>query len=284
MPGALHTLDQRWAMLRPHVQAFGPEAPDRPGVLLFHGCGGMRPHLPRYASAATEAGWTAFVVDSYAARGWSRPFALATVCTGMSFWGRERAGDVLAAASGLAAEGRLDPGRLALAGWSHGGWSVMDLMTMPLTRPGEAGLLDPAPGPLAGLRGVFLAYPYGGFGALSRRRRWVRTPDVHGVLCLQDHVTSPADSRRIFETARRSGARVTVEEVRASHSYDEGLTLLHIRNDDSLARENLARFRAFLDRLDGGPVPEGRGPPVGQGAPQPFHRAIGEAVQPPAGP
>lgn len=273
------SLAERWAQLKPYVQAFGPQAPDRPGVLLFHGCGGLREHLPRYAQAAVDAGWTAFVVDSYAPRGWSRPFALSTVCTGLSFWGRERAGDVLAASWGLMEEGRLDAGRLAFAGWSHGGWAVMDLMTMPLSRPGKAGLADPSPEPLRGLRGVFLAYPYGGFGALSRHRPWVRAPEVRGVLCLRDHVTSPRDTRRVFEAPLRAGAAVTLDEVHATHSYDEGLTLLHIRNDDALATENLGRFKAFLGRLE---PADGNRAPFGERAPKPFHGTVGEALQPPA--
>lgn len=276
------TLAERWAALKPHVQVFGTEAPDRPGVLLFHGCGGLRGHLPLYAQAAVDAGWTAFVVDSYAARGWSRAFALTTVCTGMTFWGRERAGDVLAAAWGLIAEGRVDPGCIALAGWSHGGWSVMDLMTMPLAAPGEAGLADPTPTPIDGVRGVFLAYPYGGFGALSRRRNWVRTPKVLGVLCLIDHVTSVRDTRRVFDAPLRAGADVALDELRATHSYDEGMTLLHIRNDPALTAGTLARFHGFLAGLSA--QPEREATSLGERPPEPLHGTVGEAAEPPARP
>lgn len=281
-PRVHDTLAERWAALKPHVRSFGVEGADRPGVLLFHGCGGLRSHLPLYAEAAVDAGWTAFVVDSYAARGWSRAFALTTVCTGMTLWGRERAGDVLAAAWGLIAEGRLDPGCVAFAGWSHGGWSVMDLMTMPLVMPGEAALADPTPAPLSGLKGVFLAYPYGGFGALSRRRNWVRTPKVLGVLCLFDHVTSVRDTRRIFEAPVRAGAEVALDEVRATHSYDEGMTLLHIRNDPALTTGTLIRFQAFLRGLRANT--EGNAASLGEGTPKPLHGAVGKTVEPPAGP
>jgi len=52
--------------------------------------------LEALAEAAGAAGWRAFIVDSYAARGWSRTFALAMVCTGILLRGHERAGDVLA--------------------------------------------------------------------------------------------------------------------------------------------------------------------------------------------
>src|SRR5690606_41285232 len=63
----------------------------RPTVLLFHGCGGLRAHLPRYAEAAKATGWRAVIVDSYAPRGWSRAFTLTAVCTGLALRGYERA-------------------------------------------------------------------------------------------------------------------------------------------------------------------------------------------------
>ena len=133
-----------------------------PTVLLFHGCGGIRPQMAHYAEAAVRLGVRAVVVDSYAPRGWSRAFAMTAVCTGAMFWGRERAGDVLAAAWGAVQDLGADPNRLVLAGFSHGAWSIMDLMTMPLQRTGEAGLLDPSPQSLEGVRGLFLGYAYGG--------------------------------------------------------------------------------------------------------------------------
>lgn len=243
------TLARRWAALKPHVRSYGAEGPDRPAVLLFHGCGGVRSHLDLYARAAAAEGWAAFIVDSYAARGWSRARALATVCTGVSFWGSERAGDVLAAAWGVGRDGRADPSRVALAGWSHGAWSVMDLMTMPLVRPGEAGLADPGPEPLDGLRGLFLVYPYGGFGALSRVRPWRRAPRTEAVLALRDHVTSAADARRLHQQARRCGAEVVVHEVDATHSFDEETGVFPMRHEPPLLAENVERFRAFLGRL-----------------------------------
>jgi dienelactone hydrolase len=246
---ALDTVEARWAQLKPHVKVYGERSPARPAVLLFHGCGGLRPHLPRYAQAAVERGWTAFVVDSYASRGWSRAYALSFVCTGARLWGRERAGDVLAAAWGVAHEGWADPGTLALAGWSHGSWAVMDLMTMPLTTVGEAGLANPTPAPLDGLKGAFLVYPYGGFGALSRLRPWRRTPKVLGVVALRDHVTSAADTQRVFSAAQRAGAETTLVYVDGTHSFDESVTLLHIRYDDAEAAANVARFGPWLDSL-----------------------------------
>ena len=119
-------LKRRWARLEPHMTVVGPDdAAPRPAVLLFHGCGGLRDHLPRYAEVAKAAGWRAFVIDSYGPRGWGRAFTLTAVCTGLSFRGYERAGDVLAAIQGVSARPDVDATRLSLGGWSHGGWAIM---------------------------------------------------------------------------------------------------------------------------------------------------------------
>ena len=67
---------------------------------MFHGCGGLGPHLDEYASAATVQGARVVVVDSFAPRGWTDRYAKTLVCTGAIFRGAERAGDVLAAAHG----------------------------------------------------------------------------------------------------------------------------------------------------------------------------------------
>lgn len=242
---------QRWARLEPHVRAYGP-AHDRPlpAVLLFHGCGGMRPHLAAYAEAAAATGFRAFVVDSFAARGWPKAYTRFLVCTGVRFWGRERAGDVLAAVRGLSQRPNVDASRLVLAGWSHGGWAVMDLMTMPLVRPGEADLADPSPAPLDGVRALFLAYPYGGYGALSRRRRWVRSPRVLAILPHLDHVTSLRDARALFEGVRGACADLEVWEVEgASHSFDEVTGIFPMRYDEALGRRSVERFTAFLKEV-----------------------------------
>lgn len=239
------SLDERWRALAPHVRVFGPkDGRPRPTVLLFHGCGGMRPHVDVYGRAAAAEGWRAFAVDSYAPRGWSRAYGVAFVCTGLAFWGRERAGDVLAAVAGVAARPEVDASRLVLGGWSHGGWSIMDLMTM--ARAEEAGVVGPMTA-LDGVRSLFLAYPYGGFGALSRRRAWRRRPRVLAAIAERDHVTNSREARRLYEAPRRAGAEVELWEVPgATHSFDELTGVFPMRYDAGLAREAEARFRSFL--------------------------------------
>ena len=243
----MDTLAQRWSRLEPHVKVYGPaDDTPRPAVLLFHGCGGVRDLARAYGEAASTAGYRAFSIDSFAPRGWPRQYALGFVCTGLAFHGSERAGDVLAATWGVSRRKDVDAGHMALAGWSHGSWSIMDLMTMPLKRPGEAGLADPDPDCLAGVRGLFLAYPYGGLGALSRVRPWVRSPEVMGIVARRDHVTSAGDAERLYASARRGGSVVDLWRVDATHAFDEDGTSGLMRYDAELSRQARERFVGFL--------------------------------------
>lgn len=267
----MDTIAARWARLSPHVEVFGPEDDrPRPAVILFHGCGGLREHIRAYAKTAAEAGFRAFAVDSYAPRGWNRTFGVAFVCTGLRFWGRERAGDVLAAVWGVAKRPDVDASKLSLAGWSHGSWSIMDLMTMTLDKPGHAGLIDPAPEPLDGVKSVFLVYPYGGPGALSRERPWVRKVCATGVIAERDHITSAADAKRLYEAAHASGCEVELWSVDGTHAFDEENTGLAgiMRHDPALTEEAHRRFAAFLRHTLGAPVSEAA-PAEAEVAPEP---------------
>ncbi|HWE46489.1 MAG TPA: dienelactone hydrolase family protein [Caulobacteraceae bacterium] len=241
-------MEKRWARLGPKMEVYGPkDSVPRPAVVLFHGCGGLRDHIRHYAEAAASQGYRAFVIDSFAPRGWTRAFGLMFVCTGLQFQGAERAGDVLASCWGIDRRPDVDSSKIVLAGWSHGSWSIMDLMTMPLTAYGEAYLEDPSPAPLAGVQGLFLSYPYGGFGALSRTRPWVRSPRTLGIIALQDHVTAAGDADRIYQPAIKSGAEVEIWRVQGTHAFDEEHASAGImRYDKALTEQAHEKFKGFL--------------------------------------
>jgi len=245
----MDTVRRRWERLYPHIEALGPDDDAlRPAVLIFHGCGGVRGHLRRYALEAVRAGWRAFLVDSYGPRGWSKKFAQYLVCTGLLLRGYERSGDVLAAAWGVRQWPGVDDNRLMLAGWSHGSWAIMDLMTLE-PKSGDAGLADPDPAALNGVSDLFLAYPYVGYLARSQQGAWRRAPRVLGVLAKRDHMASIRRSLRAFASALQAGADVELWAVDATHAFDEpGVKApVPVSHDPDLSEAALARFRRFLE-------------------------------------
>ncbi len=246
---ALDTLAQRWAALAPHAIWCAPDGEGPfPTVLMFHGCGGRRDFLDGYMAAVVKAGVAVVSIDSFGPRGWSRARALATVCTGLELPGHQRAGDVLASLWGVTRFANVDPTRLALAGWSHGGWAIMDMMTMALTRPGEAGVADPDPALLDGVKALALAYPYCGPGALSRSRAWRRAPDVFAFVGDADRVANAEVCLRAFRRIEEAGAHIETWIVPgATHAFDEASAgAPSFRFDGPLTREAETRMARFL--------------------------------------
>ena len=244
----MDTLSERWTRLEPHMTMVGPDDDrPRPTVILFHGCGGLRDHLPRYAEAARAVGWRACIIDSYAPRGMSRTTAMAFVCTGLILRGGERSGDVLAAIHGLSERPDVDASRLALAGWSHGGWSIMEAMSLDPHASGAAGLRDAQACDLSGVKAVWLAYAYVGFAAINRMRAWRRCPKVLAVTARRDHLTTVRNAEQVNAMIRGCGAEVETWIAEGTHSFDEPMNAPPMRYDDVLAAEALRRFAALLE-------------------------------------
>ncbi|TPW06181.1 MAG: dienelactone hydrolase-like protein [bacterium] len=225
----MQTLSQRWSMLEPAVTVVGPDDDrPRPAVILFHGCGGLRGHLPKYAAAAKAAGWRAFIVDSYGPRGWSRAFAMAMVCTGVLLHGSQRAGDILAALLGVSQRRDVDGSKIVLAGWSHGG--------------SDAGSV-----PLDGVIGTWLAYPYVGIGAFNKMRPWKHCPKTVAVISRTDHLTTVRNAQQVHDMVRNCGADVETWIADGTHSFDEPMTAPPMRYHPELAAEAERRFVALLN-------------------------------------
>lgn len=251
----MDTLAARWTLLEPGVTMVGPEDDrPRPAVILFHGCGGLREHLPRYAEAARAAGWRAFIVDSYGPRGWSRQFALAAVCTGLLLRGHERAGDVLAALDGVSRRRDVDESKVVLAGWSHGGWGIMEAMSAD-RRDRSLGVADPAAVSLNGVVGAYLAYPYIGFAAVNRMRPWTHCPRILAVVSRGDHLTTVRNAERVHDMVRRCGADVETWIAEGTHAFDEPGAAKPMKYHPELADEAVRRFAALLNDVAVAPVP-----------------------------
>ena len=249
----MDTMAKRYALLEPDITGYGPQDDSvRPAVVLFHGCGGMRPHVHLYAQAVALTGVRAYVVDSFKPRGWDRNFAVSLICTGAVLQGYERAGDVLSVLHGLQQSGRVDMDRVILCGFSHGGWSIMDLMTSPLTKRGNVKIADPDPALVDRLKGLYLVYPYINFPARSNTSKWRHTPKTFAVLANRDHLTPIRHSQKVFGRLKAQGVDVTTLELDASHAFDEednkGLIMQY---DPAVMQTSLEGLLSFVaERFD----------------------------------
>ncbi|MFT3998209.1 MAG: dienelactone hydrolase [Asticcacaulis sp.] len=248
------TLAERYERLSACTEVFGPDdLMARPALLLFHGCGGVRPHIYRYAQRAAALGVRAFVIDSLKMRGWGRAHGVSLVCTGLALQGYERSGDVLAAIYGISQRPDVLTDQLMLAGWSHGGWSIMDLMTQPLTKPGEAKLADPDAALIERVKGLFLVYPYLNFPARSLNHGWVFHPPTRVALAKKDHLSPYARSVGVFERLKAEGLPVEIQGFDSTHAYDEETFggLNPMQHDEAAYEGTAQMMEAFLTEAFG---------------------------------
>ena len=158
---------------------------------------------------------------------------------------RDRAGDILASLHGVLQRPDVDGSKIALAGWSHGGWGIMEAMSADRSRP-ALGLADPGNVSLDLLIGAYLAYPYVGIAAFNRMRPWRHCPRTLAVIARSDHLTTVRNAERVHAMIRDCGAEVETWIADGSHSFDEPMTAPPMRYDARLSDEALRRFGALL--------------------------------------
>jgi dienelactone hydrolase len=188
-------------------------------VVLMHGCGGMGNAERGWVDPLRGAGYATFVVDSLGGRG------LREVCTdATALPANDRIPDAYAALSILATHPRVDRGRVALMGFSHGGIVAL--------RGATAWAREPyAKGGVA-FRAFVPFYPYCNtrFPEMDHLSAPVR---IHtGEL---DDWTPAAPCQQLVARLVRRGqdARITVYPG-AHHSFDNiGRSLVRLANVDS---------------------------------------------------
>lgn len=222
-----HRLDQRveWSLVRP------PEVPDAPPVVLpvvlaLHGHGGS-------TAALLDDVWDLPEALARATADGVPPFAIATVNGGNTFWHPRPTGEDAGAmvvdeflpllarrARGLG----VDPGRLALLGWSMGGYGVLRLTPILDARPGTA----PVAAVVASSPGLYtdpaLAHP-DGFADEAEYERWSVMADQaslgHTPLKIDVGTDDDfCDAVRVYVGGFAPDADVTAQFLPGEHSID----------------------------------------------------------------
>jgi dienelactone hydrolase len=195
-----------------------------PVALILHGCGGKTPFLEAYAETAVKAGYAAIVVDSLKPRGMSTLEGRLRVCTGTTLHGLKRSADVFAMLAWLEAQAWADHERLFLAGWSHGGWTIMDGYAIGEDAARATGLSDADPMKLrARVKGTMLVYPYASYPSLTSSRGWgADGPRIWSVLGGKDSVVGWKAPKKAFERLARDGLSIdTIFHADATHAFDD---------------------------------------------------------------
>lgn len=253
------TLSERAAALSPYFEIARPDEKGRsPVVLLFHGCGGLvgeegeKEIMRGYAQTAVDAGYVAIIVDSLGPRGIDFETAVSRVCKGLTLRGRARAGDVLAAVEFAKRQSFIDAENIVLAGWSHGGWAVMDTMTMDLKNHWPAAMKRPTAAILDGLKGVYLTYPFCGFPALSHERAWAHRPLTSVVVAEDDSVVQLGRCAQTLIKMDADGVTLEVEVFEnVTHAFDESdqTAKSSFSYDEAAASRAHQRFASYLSDL-----------------------------------
>lgn len=251
------TLQERTAMLAPAMQYYAPTtAGPAPLVIFASGCGGLnglegpKPIVKAYADAATAAGAYVAVFDSFGPRGINFKDSVTWVCSGLRLRGDARAGDIIAAEA-LARDHwkQQDFTGVILAGWSHGGWSVMELLSAgPKAKHIGNFTIDALARALAP-DAVALYYPYCGLLNSASRSRW----SFKGPLFL---LTADADSPgagkqcdKAVDHARRGMDGVEAIHFAANtHAFDEADQVpgSAFKYDADATQRSLDLFGAFI--------------------------------------
>ena len=209
-----------------------PEARGRVAAIVhLHGCSGAVRSLDEFWTARfVEWGYAVLRLDSLSPRG------LTNVCVSDAVSPYSRAADAYAAKAWLGRQPEIDADRIAVAGWSHGGSTVLKALGFP---PGDFGA-DPTTEPF---RGGIAFYPW------CERPNAILAPLL--ILAGEADTWTPAESCREL----RGMEKVRVEFYpNATHGFDApGADLImlghRIRYQPEAAAAATQAVRTFLAEI-----------------------------------
>jgi len=188
-----------------------------PAVIVLSTCVGNLGDADRWAERLKEAGYVALVVNSLRQRGMENVVGRVRACRGDAHRGEERAVDVLVSLAYLRGLPYVDAGRLAVLGFSHGGWSALELLGL---QPGPD-VRAAAPDGLAGLRAVGTVYPFCARRTIEGTAHWPAGPAVQLLLAGEDRTVGVEPCLELAERARKLGHTVDLHVFAgAGHGFD----------------------------------------------------------------
>ena len=258
------TPDELLALLKPDITIKKPEGDGPfPAVLLYSGCEGLWRDGKRlvvtdiYSDIAVSEGVVAIVVDSFTPRGIDYETAITEVCSGWLLRGAKRAGDIAVTIPFARDLPYVDPARIAIAGWSHGGWSVMDFLAMPPDRMVPYSLTEWPANPFSGLTSVYLTYPYcgmnaTGFPTLAPTRGFAEPRPIWAIHGTADTTAPPWPCDEAYDLVVAEGAPIDSETIDgATHAFDRPDVdpKSTSKYNPEFARIAYNRFRRFLKEV-----------------------------------
>ncbi len=207
-----------------------------PAVVLMHGCGGPKVPSHRWAEQLNRWGYAALVLDSFGPRG------IAQVCSEHALLSSPaRTADAYGALQFLQGRRGIDPDRIGLMGWSHGGNSALWAVNREWSRAHQ-------PYPWLRFRATSVFYPGCNFSHASF------TTPVLMLMGAADDWTPASPCRRMVKTTFASNGRIElVVYPGATHAFD-GVRMKvqaygHVLEPNPAATlDAQARVRGFLDK------------------------------------
>ena len=228
-----------------------------PTILLFSGCDGPKDNMERWAEAAVSAGWGAMVVDSHGPRGYDEAQIWRLICAGQLLPGAERAGDVAAAVAYARRQPGVDPDRIVLAGFSHGGWAILDMLALHGRDEPPYGLTvwpeGFRHGKIDGILGAILVYPYCGIGSLVSRSGWAADLPLLFLLVEDDQIANEAACLDLVDRMSAAGRETVVEVIPGTtHGFDqaEKSAFSTLEFSPEATAQAKAAIEAFLSEID----------------------------------
>jgi len=216
------TTSQISQIIEPHIEVFRPEgAGPYKTILMFHGCGGDQEQQRYWAEVFKSWGYAGVYVDSYAGRNIDDHRASDSVCQGRELLGSERAADVYAALNWATKQSWVNQSSIALVGWSHGAWSIMDAFALRTKGRQANGLQGSFNVNFSLISDVVLFYPYCGIGSLTGSEGWLDSPDVLAIDVAEDTVVGSRICDKSFSWVELSGSSLQHEIFSGvDHAFD----------------------------------------------------------------